>query len=318
MFIMKISVIIPMYNEEDNVLRTLVEVNSVMKDYDDYEILVVDDGSKDDTYRLAEEFSSDNPHVRVIKQPVNMGMGRALRTGFLHSKGDILITIDADLSYNPSHINLLASVLINDPTVDIAVGSPYMEGGNVKNVPFIRLFISKVANKFVGFSMPENLSTVTSVMRAYRREVVDSLELESNGTNINLEILSKAIATRYKIKEVPAVLEGRELGQSKLKFRSKTISHVLFSLYEKPMILFGFIGLFLLLIGVLSGIYLFYEYLLGTLDPTRPLMIFMILTILSGIQILIFGFVATQISLLKREIYLIQKENKIIKKKLDK
>lgn len=317
MFIMKISVIIPMYNEEDNVLRTLVEVNSVMKDYDDYEIIVVDDGSKDDTYRLAKEFSSDNPYVNVIKQPVNMGMGRALRTGFERSQGEIIITIDADLSYNPSHINLLTSVLINDPTVDIAVGSPYMEGGDVKNVPFIRLFISKVANKFVGFSMPENLSTVTSVMRAYRREVVESLELESNGTNINLEILSKAIATRYKIKEVPAVLEGRELGQSKLKFRSKTISHVLFSLYEKPMILFGFIGFLLLLIGVLSGIYLFYEYLLGRLDPTRPLMIFMILTILSGIQILIFGFVATQISLLKREIYLIQKENKIIKKKLD-
>lgn len=314
---MKISVIIPMYNEEDNVLRTLVEVNSVMKDYDDYEIIVVDDGSKDDTYRLAKEFSSDNPYVNVIKQPVNMGMGRALRTGFERSQGEIIITIDADLSYNPSHINLLTSVLINDPTVDIAVGSPYMEGGDVKNVPFIRLFISKVANKFVGFSMPENLSTVTSVMRAYRREVVESLELESNGTNINLEILSKAIATRYKIKEVPAVLEGRELGQSKLKFRSKTISHVLFSLYEKPMILFGFIGFLLLLIGVLSGIYLFYEYLLGRLDPTRPLMIFMILTILSGIQILIFGFVATQISLLKREIYLIQKENKIIKKKLD-
>ena len=65
MIIMKISVIIPMYNEEDNVLRTLVEVNSVMKNYDDYEILVVDDGSKDDTFRLAEEFSSDNPHVHL-------------------------------------------------------------------------------------------------------------------------------------------------------------------------------------------------------------------------------------------------------------
>ncbi len=123
-------------------------------------------------------------------------------------------------------------------------------GGNVKNVPFSRLFISKVANKFVGFSMPQNLSTVTSVLRAYRREVVESMELESNDTNINLEILSKAIATRYKIKEVPAVLEGRELGKSKLKFRSKTISHVIFSLYEKPMILFGVIGLVLCLIGI--------------------------------------------------------------------
>ncbi|WP_048191098.1 glycosyltransferase family 2 protein [Methanobacterium sp. SMA-27] len=312
---MKISVIIPMYNEEDNVLRTLVEVNMVMKNYEDYEIVVVDDGSADDTYRLAEEFSSDNTHVKIYKQPINMGMGRALRTGFEKSEGDIIITIDADLSYSPEHITKLASELLNDETVDIAVGSPYMEGGDVKNVPFIRLFISKIANKFVGYSMPENLSTVTSVLRAYRREVIDSMELESNGTNINLEILSKAIATRYKIKEVPAVLEGRKLGRSKLKFRSKTISHVLFSLYEKPMILFGVIGLLLLLIGIISGIYLFYEYLLGTLDPTRPLMLFMVLMIISGIQILIFGFVATQISLLKREIYIVQKENRLLRKK---
>jgi dolichol-phosphate mannosyltransferase len=313
---MKISVIIPMYNEEDNVLRTLVEVNSVMKDYADYEILVVDDGSTDATYRLAEEFSSNNPHVRVIKQPMNMGMGSALRAGFQKSNGDIIITIDADLSYSPSHINKLASEIINNETVDIAVGSPYMEGGDVKNVPFFRLFISKIANKFVGFSMPQNLSTVTSVMRAYRREVLDSMELESNGTNINLEILSKAIAIRYNIKEVPAILEGRELGHSKLKFRSKTISHVLFSLYEKPMILFGVIGLVLCLIGIIGGIYLFTEYIRGTLDPTRPLIIFTVLMIIAGIQILIFGFVATQISLLKREIYIIQKENKLMRKKL--
>ena len=313
---MKISVIIPMYNEEDNVLRTLFEVNSVMKDYDDYEILVVDDGSIDDTYRLAEEFSSNNRYVNVCTQPINMGMGNALRKGFDKSEGEIIITIDADLSYNPSHINKLASELLNDETIDIVVGSPYMEGGNVKNVPFFRLCISKIANKFVGYSMPENLSTVTSVLRGYRREVLDSMELESNGTNINLEILSKAIATRYKIKEVPAVLEGRELGHSKLKFRSKTISHVLFSLYEKPMILFGVIGLVLSLIGIISGIYLFYQYLLGTLDRTRPLIIFSVLMIIAGIQILIFGFIATQISLLKREIYIIQKENRLMRKKM--
>ena len=305
-----------MFNEEDNVLRTLTEVNSVLKVYDDYEIIAVDDGSKDQTLRLTKEFSSNNQNVRVVAQQVNMGMGKALRTGFEHAKGDIIITIDADLSYNASHINLLASELINDNTVDIAVGSPYMEGGDVKNVPFNRLFISRVANKFVGYSMPENLSTVTSVLRAYKSEVLDSMELESNGTDINLEILSKAIATHYKIKEVPAVLEGRELGQSKLKFRSKTISHVLFSLYEKPMMLFGVIGLLLLIIGIISGIYLFYEYLIGTLDPTRPLMLFMVLMIISGIQILIFGFVATQISLLKREIYIVQKENRLLRKRL--
>lgn len=314
---MKISVIIPMYNEEENALNTLARVDDVLKDYNNYEIIAVDDGSSDDTFKLASEFASKNPNIKILRHSVNMGMGKAIRTGFDKSEGDILVTIDADLSYKPDHIPRLVNELINDETVDIVVGSPYMEGGGVSNVPPFRLFISKAANKFVGFSMSENLSTVTGVLRAYRREVVDSLELESNNTEINLEILSKASATRFKIKETPALLEGRELGQSKLKFRAKTISHVLFSFYEKPIMLFGVIGIFLLLIGFISAIYLFYEYLTGTLDPTRPLMLFMVLMIISGIQILIFGFVATQISLLKREIYIVQRENKLMRKKLE-
>jgi len=313
---MKISVIIPMYNEEDNVIHTLTDVENVLSKYEDYEVIVVDDGSYDDTSKLTEKFESNNSNFHVLKHIVNMGMGRALRTGFENATGDIVVTIDADLSYSASQIPKLADELINNETIDIVVGSPYMEGGEVNNVPIIRLIISKIANKFAGFAMSENLSTVTAVLRAYRKDVLDSLELESNGTEINLEILSKASATKYRMKEVPAVLEGRKLGNSKLKFRAKTISHLLFSFYEKPMILFGFIGLILCIAGFVSAVYLFYQYILGTLDPTRPLMIFMILTILSGIQILIFGFVATQISLLKREIYMIQKENKLIRKNM--
>lgn len=305
-----------MFNEEANVKKTLNEVNNVLREYEDYEIIVVDDGSYDDTFKFLEEFKSVNTNLKVLKHQVNMGMGRALRTGFENGTGDIIVTIDADLSYSADHIKKLVDELINDATVDIIVGSPYMEGGEVKNVPALRLFISKAANKFVGFSLSENLSTVTAVLRSYRMEVLESLELESNGTDINLEILSKAIANKYKIKEIPAILEGRKLGSSKLKFKAKTISHVLFSFYEKPIMLFGTIGLILCFMGIISAIYLFFEYLRGTLNPTRPLMLFMVLMILSGIQILIFGFVATQISLIKREMYIIQKENKLIKKKL--
>lgn len=307
-----------MYNEEDNVVRTLSHVDQILQRYKDYEVIVVDDGSSDNTFKLAKETASENSKIRILKHQVNMGMGKALRTGFGSAKGNIIVTIDADLSYSAEQIPKLVDELINDETIDIVVGSPYMDGGNVKNVPTIRLIISKIANKFVGFSMSEKLSTVTAVLRAYKKEVLDGLELESNGTDINLEILSKASATKYRIKEVPAILEGRSLGNSKLKFRAKTISHVLFSFYERPIMLFGAIGLILCFIGIVSAIYLFYQFLIGTLDPTRPLMLFMVLMILSGIQILIFGFVATQISLLKREIYIVQKENRLIKKKMEK
>lgn len=314
---MKVSVVVPMYNEEENVARTLSKIDDVLKDYGDYEILIIDDGSQDNTFKLADGFASKNPNVRVLQHSVNMGRGKALRTGFENATGDIIVTVDADLSYNAEHIPKLADELIADESIDIVVGSPYMKGGAVENVPALRLWISKVANRFIGYAMGGNLSTVTGILRAYRRELLDSLELESDGKEIHLEILSKAIALRYKIKEVPAILRGRRLGRSKFKFRAAAISHILFSFYEKPMILFGGIGLILCLIGFLSALYLFYLYLIESLNPERPLMIFMILMILAGIQILIFGFVATQISLLKREVYMVQKENRLIKKRLE-
>ncbi|NYB26375.1 MAG: glycosyltransferase [Methanobacteriaceae archaeon] len=312
---MKVSIVIPMYNEEENVIRTLEIIDKISKNFDDYEIIVVDDGSSDDTYSLASNFQSNNSsNVHILKHPVNMGMGRALRTGFEKASGDAIVTIDADLSYESSYIPKLIDEL--DESTDIVVGSQYMVGGKTENIPPLRLFISKTANKLVGYAMANNLSTVTGVLRAYREEVLDSIELDSDGTEINPEIISKAKAVGFNIKEVPVTLKGRELGKSKVRYRRTTISHLLFSFYEKPMILFGVIGLIICLIGIISAFYLFYQFLIGTLDPTRPLMLFMVLMILSGIQILIFGFVSTQISLLKREIYVVQKENKLLRKKL--
>ena len=313
--IIKISLIIPMFNEEENVLNTLNSVCDILEGYDDQEVIVVDDGSNDNTFQLASEFSKKHPHVHIFQHSINQGMGKAIKTGFSKAQGDIIITIDADLSYNPVFIPLLINEL-NDQKIDIVIGSQYMSGGKTEGIPFLRLFISKMANKIVGYAIADDINTVTGILRAYRKDVLDSIEIDSDGTEINPEILAKAKVMGFNIKEVPVKLEGRKLGSSKIKIRSTTISHLLFTFNEKPIMLFGVIGLFLLLIGSSSAIYLFYQYLMGVLDPTRTLMLFMVLMILSGIQVLIFGFVATQISLLKREIYLIQKENKEIKKKL--
>lgn len=312
---MEVSLILPMYNEEDNVIITLNEVKKVLQTFESYQIVAVDDGSSDRTLELLEEYAQENPELLVLTHPVNMGMGRALRTGFEKAEGDVIVTLDADLSYEPQYITQLIQEL-QEKQLDIVIGSQYMAGGETEDIPFIRLFVSKMANKIVGYALDKNISTVTGILRAYRREVLDSIEIEATGTEINPEILSKAIAIGFEVKEIPVKLKGRKLGESKIQFRSTTISHLLFTFYEKPMILFGIIGLIMCIIGIIIAIYLFYQYLIGTLDPTRPLMFMMVLMILSGIQILIFGFVATQISLLKREIYIIQKENKLMRKKL--
>jgi hypothetical protein len=157
--------------------------------------------------------------------------------------------------------------------------------------------------------MPNRIYTSTGIFRAYRRKVLDSLELESDGKEIHLEILSKALALGYRVKEHPAILSSRKRGKSKFKFRKTAVSHLIFSVFEKPMIIFGFIGLLTLAIGLLFGLYIAYLRFSGGLTPGRPLITFAILLILGGIQILSFGFIAIQIVSLRREILRIQKEN---------
>jgi hypothetical protein len=119
-------------------------------------------------------------------------------------------------------------------------------------------WISKFGNKILRFAMPNRIYTSTGIFRAYRKKVLDSLELESDGKEIHLEILSKAIALGYRVKEIPAILTSRRRGKSKFKFRKTAISHLVFSVFEKPMIIFGFIGLFTLAIGFLIGLYIAY------------------------------------------------------------
>jgi uncharacterized protein (UPF0335 family) len=192
-----------------------------------------------------------------------------------------------------------------------------MPGGGVKNVPFHRLWVSKWGNKILRLAMPNRIYTSTGIFRAYRRKVLDSLEMESDGKEIHLEILSKALALGFRVKEVPAVLSSRKRGKSKFKFRKTAISHLIFSVFEKPMIIFGIIGLLTLAIGLLIGLYIVYLRFLGDLTPGRPLITFALLLILGGIQILSFGFIAIQIVSLRREILRIQKENLESKKEME-
>lgn len=92
---MEVSVIIPMYNEEENVLHTLQEVKNVLRQYSPYQIIAVDDGSADNTLSLLEQYASENQEVEVLKHPMNLGMGKALVTGFKNAKGKVIVTLDA-------------------------------------------------------------------------------------------------------------------------------------------------------------------------------------------------------------------------------
>jgi dolichol-phosphate mannosyltransferase len=314
---MDLSIVIPMFNEAENAAATLSRVKETLASFNGtYEIIAVNDGSLDNTFEILNGLARQNGELKVVSYPKNIGRGMALRKGFKESNGEIIVSIDSDLSYSPHYIVDFVETLRKEPDIDFVLASPYMPGGGVQNVPLLRLWVSQLGNKILRLAMPNRIYTSTGIFRAYRRRVLDSLELESDGKEIHLEILSKAIALGYRVKEIPAILTGRQKGRSKFKFRKTAISHLIFSAFEKPMIVFGVIGLLTLAIGLLIGLYIAYLRFAGDLTPGRPLITFAILLILGGIQILSFGFIAIQIVSLRREILRIQKENLELKKEI--
>jgi glycosyltransferase involved in cell wall biosynthesis len=314
---MDLSIVIPMFNEAENVEITIGKIEEALASFPgSFEIIPVNDGSTDNTLETLSKVAEKNERVKVASYGKNIGRGMALRTGFKQSSGDLVVSVDADLSFGPHQILKLVNVLKNEPDVDFVLGSPFCPGGSVQNVPFVRLWISKLGNKVLRYTMPNRIYYSTGVFRAYRRKVLDYLELESDDKEIHLEILSKAVAIGYRVKEIPVVLAARTRGKSKFKFKKTAISHLVFSLFEKPMIAFGALGLLIVGIGVVIGIYIAYLSFSGELTPGRPLITFALLLILAGIQILSFGFIAIQVVSLRREILRIQKENLELKKEL--
>jgi glycosyltransferase involved in cell wall biosynthesis len=315
---MDLSVVIPMFNEAENARATLNQVAEAMVSFQGtYEIVAVNDGSTDDTLLELKRAAEKNGRVEIVTYSKNFGRGKALREGFKKSKGEIVVSIDADLSYDPHYILDFVKALQTEQDVDLVLASPYMPGGGVENVPFLRLWISRLGNRVLRLAMPNRIYTSTGIFRAYRKKVLDSLEIESDGKEIHLEILSKALALGYGVKESPAILTSRKKGKSKFKFKKTAVSHLVFSVFEKPVIVFGFVGLLTLAIGFLIGIYIVYLRFSGELTAGRPLITLALLLILGGIQILSFGFVAIQIVSLRREILRIQKENLDLKKEIE-
>ncbi len=314
---MELSIISPMYNEEQNIKGTVQVIRRVLASYNKpWELILVNDGSTDNTLKAATDVAEQYENVSVCSYAVNRGRGYALRTGFAHAKGRFIVTIESDLSWNAECILEMLQKFEADAAIDIVLASPYMKGGRTENVPFRRLAISKLGNKILGRAMPGNFNMVTQMFRGYRREVIDSLELEAERKEIHLEILSKALAAGFRAIEIPAVLKWRASGISSFKLRRTSVSHLLFSFYEKPALLFGFIGIVLALIGLILGIYIILLWNLRILNPVRPLMTLLVLFVVSGLQLASFGFIGTQIAALRKEIIKVQRENRLLEKAL--
>ena len=238
---MKLSVIVPCFNEEDNIQKLQSEffpvveklINSTLPDgksISEVEVVFVDDGSRDNTLdALKTAFGSPaSRQIKVLieKHGVNRGLGAALRTGFAASTGEIIVTTDSDGTYQFGAIPAMLDHLKKD--VDIVTASPYHPNGEVVGVPAYRIFLSRGSSLLYRFLLSWRVHTYTALFRAYRREVIEKISFRADDYLGATELMVKAMLKGYKVDEYPAALHRRVFGVSKAKLVRTIISHLKF------------------------------------------------------------------------------------------
>ncbi len=198
-----ISIVIPAYNEAQIIERSVKLISDTMGELD-WELIVVDDCSKDDTVDRLLRMKEEVPNLRVIRQERNQGPGAAFRRGFKEAKGDIILTNDADSSFSPMYIPKLLEY-IND--YDVVIGSQHMRGARMVNVPWARVVASKSARFLDRLFLNVRLTTLSSFFVAYKADVIKNLDFKGNGFDAQCEILATLSKRGYRIKEVPCMLK---------------------------------------------------------------------------------------------------------------
>jgi dolichol-phosphate mannosyltransferase len=230
---MDLSIVIPGYNEIDNVAKLqqeLIPVVTRLAERRSVEVIFVDDGSTDgfgDALRSAFDHRNDLLFaIKFERHAVNRGLGAAIRTGLAASTGDVVVTTDSDGTYPFAEIPALLARLT--PGVDMVTASPYHPQGGVENVPGYRLILSRGSSTIYRLLVDWKIHTYTALFRAYRRSVVEHVPFASDGFLAGTEILVNGMLMGYRAAEYPTVLHSRVNGVSKAKIARTIKSHLKF------------------------------------------------------------------------------------------
>ena len=289
---MKIVVTIPAYNEEDTISGLISRVHKVMEaNKYDYRVLVVDDGSKDNTASAAK-----NAKALVYSHPKNYGLAETFITEVEKSiklGADVIVHIDADTQYKPEEIPLLIKEIENG--YDLVLGSRFK--GVIEGMPFIKRFGNIAFSKVISNVTGTDISDAQTGFRAFTKEVAEKIKITSGYTYTQEQII-RAVREKFRIKEVPVYFAKRA-------DKSRLISNPLGSaarawiniirIYRdyKPLKFFGTIGSLIFFAGFILGIYLIYVQLFGEgVNRHLGLMMLDILVLSIGLQIVTFGFIA--------------------------
>lgn len=213
---LSVSIIIPSYNERDNIPILARELSAVLAGRD-YEILVVDDNSPDGTGDIVRNLKKEIPALRLITRKNKEGIGAALRCGYNEARCDILLSMDADLSWSTNDIPRLLSLI--DQGADMALGSRHMEGGAYEAPSWkikLKRWVSTFGNKVVRFALGAHVRDYSSNFRAIRAKVWHEIETRDNSNSLLIETVLKVAYGGYDIREVPVAFKDRIHGQSKL------------------------------------------------------------------------------------------------------
>lgn len=264
-----VSLVVPAYNEAAIVQRNLGVLCRYMESLEhkyDWEIIVANDGSKDETSALAREFASTRHNVFVFDHIVNFGLGQALKFAFNQCRGEYIVSVDIDLSYAPSHIEQMLDKL-RETRAKIVIASPYLAGGLVQNVPALRRWLSVGANKFLSLTAHGRIKTLTGMVRAYDARFLRSVDFYSMGMEVNSEILYKAMVLRARIVEIPAVLRwhlpqetsaapGKPARRSSMRIARYVLTLLVSGFLYRPILFFLVPGVTALLLFLWCGLWM--------------------------------------------------------------
>lgn len=209
-------VIIPTYNELDNVEQLAKEIHQLTPEIN---ILFIDDGSPDGTADLIKKMMSKNKKIHILERSDKMGLGSAYVSGFkfaLENGYEYIFQMDADFSHDPKELpNFLKSITNND----LVLGSRYIKGVNVINWPLSRLLLSYFANVYTRLITGLPICDATGGFKCFRRSVLESIDLNnisSNGYAFQIEMTFKVWSKGFRVKEIPIIFVDRIYGESKL------------------------------------------------------------------------------------------------------
>jgi len=206
---LELSLIIPAYNEERLMASTLQVLEKYLEaHHPDYEILVVDDGSRDGTGKVVEEIASAQPRLRLLSQPHNLGKGYAIQRGVLESRGDLILFMDADLPYQLDAVDTMLEAL--HASHPVVIGSRHLEGSEIREVPPLRFFAGQAFSLLVGLLMFPGIHDTQCGLKGFRAEAGRNIfqRLTIGKFGFDVEVLYIARKLGYTILPVPVRMTG--------------------------------------------------------------------------------------------------------------